>query len=682
MSTLVDAVVVAVSRKGFEDVTAEQVAAILDGAGIQAGAAAGVPVRLRVVRLRFSGNKTLSGGTAGTPFSFDWDVPDGVVGISSGVNFRGKTSVLLVIQWALTGRCQLQDNVRSWIGRVDVRFRLDNTVVDVAFDDIDDTPLGEAVLVETVDGAERRTTLGRFDSDQSFEALMGALMLERLRLDAIAMWSDAAEAETSHRWPAYTAALTVRADRLDPILGNEGVLATRMLQMFAGTSWATPVTQAATASRGLAHRAAQAQAKAQSVTTVSEAARAAAEDRVAAARASYESFGDADPDVVAMLDLTAKAHDLAQAAHQVELKLIAAKTAAAQIGDQLNAEKLRRNQQMEDALARLFFNRMEPTVCPRCAAGVTAERKKAEPEDHTCSVCTHDLDLTALEGNVVVATSVPAETRRSLVEAAASAERERASAEDDEEGDVVGALHALQNASAKAEQVVEALTEEYLEALDRRDAATERAKASSDQVDAAKARQAAAMDLARAEGALESLTGQTPIEVPEGPDALTVAVVDAAHTLLRKWLKEDQDPHLAEISTEITALARSFGSDNLDSVKLIGNCTMQVTRGGVTSGYGDLTSGEKLRLKLATTIALIKYGYDKGVGRHPGLLFIDSPAAEEIPEANLETMLTELRQVAADSGIQVFVATRYGNVVKKVLPDDHVIVAEGNDPVW
>jgi hypothetical protein len=682
MSALIDAVVTAVSRKGFENVTAAQVATILDGADIQSGAAAGVPVRLRVARLRFSGQKTLSTATEVTPFVFDWDVPGGVVGVSSGVNFRGKTSVLLVIQWALTGRCHLQDNVRSWIDRVDVRFRLDNTVIDVGFDKVDDMPVGEAVLVENADGAERHTTLGAFDSDQSFEALMGALMLERLRLDAIAMWSDAAKSETSHRWPAYTGALTVRADMLDPILGNEGVLATRMLQMFVGTSWATPLTQAATASRGLAHQAALAQAKFQSAAAVSEAARVAAEERVEAARARYESFSDEVPDIAAMLDLAAQVHDLAQTVHQVELKLISARTAAAQIAEELDAEKLRHNQQMEDALAQLFFNRMEPTVCPRCAAAVTAERKKAEPEDHTCSVCTHELDLTALEGNVVIATSVPVETRQSMVDATSRAEQERASAEEDEDDSVVDTLHALQDASSKADEVVRALSEEYREALDRRNAAAERAKASSEQIDVAKARQAAAMELARTEGAFESLIGQTPVEVPEGPEALTVAVVDAAHTVLKKWLKDDQDPRLDEISAHIAALARSFGSDNLDSVKLLGNCTMQVIRGGVPSGYGGLTPGEKLRLKLATTIALIKYGYEKGVGRHPGLLFIDSPAAEEIPEANLETMLTELREVAAESGIQVFVATRYGNVVKKVLPEDHVIVAEGDAPVW
>jgi hypothetical protein len=511
---------------------------------------------------------------------------------------------------------------------------------------------------------------------------MGALMLEHLRLDPIAMWNDAAETETAHRWPTYAAALTVSSNKLDPILGNEGVLATRLLQMFAGTSLAAPVAQAATASRKLAHRADEAQAKLQAATAASEATRAEAEERVAAARAQYELFGDDEVDFSALLDLSSQVHTWTQEAHQAEVKLNSAKTAAAQITDQLKAEKLRRNQLVEDALARRFFGRMEPTVCPRCAAAVTAERKKAEPEQHTCSVCTHDLDLTALEGNVVVATSVPLETRQRMVDATADIEQGRSPAVEHDEDEAVDALHALQDASIEAERLLDELTEKYLHAVERRDAATEQLKARSEHVGVARARQAAAMDLARAEGALESLTGQAPATVPEGPDALVIATVDATHTILKKWLKDDQDPRLATISTSITALARSFGADNLDSVKLSGNCTMKVSRGGVTSNYGDLTAGEKLRLKLATTIALINAGFSHGVGRHPGLLFIDSPAAEEIPEANLETILTALQQVAADNDIQVFVATRYGNVVKKILSDDHVIVAEGEDPVW
>jgi hypothetical protein len=55
-----------------------------------------------------------------------------------------------------------------------------------------------------------------------------------------------------------------------------------------------------------------------------------------------------------------------------------------------------------------------------------------------------------------------------------------------------------------------------------------------------------------------------------------------------------------------------------------------------------------LRIKIAAAIALIEIGHTDGVGRHPGLLFIDSPAAEEIPEADLRTMLEAIATVAAE----------------------------------
>lgn len=72
---------------------------------------------------------------------------------------------------------------------------------------------------------------------------------------------------------------------------------------------------------------------------------------------------------------------------------------------------------------------------------------------------------------------------------------------------------------------------------------------------------------------------------------------------------------------------------------LVGNATMKVHQGGQSSSYGDCERGEKLRLKLATAIALIKQGRTSGVGRHPGLLFVDSPGSEEVQQDDLDTML-------------------------------------------
>ncbi|UZG60390.1 hypothetical protein [Rhodococcus opacus] len=707
MSTLGDAVFAAVTRRGLE-ITSAQAEEILESVGISTSATMGIPVRLRARRLHFSGTKKLTASetvspdpieasadrgvddaTADTasdrpinhestqdlhvPFSFDWILGTGIHGIGSGRNLRGKSSVLHLLNWALTGRSHLQPDIQSWMEQVEVEWSIDSARIQVKFTVNNSVPEGTVAQLDEIDGKDRRTVLGTFTSAEEFEAVMGNLMLERLRLDPIAMWGN--DQETSHRWPAYAAALTIRADQLDPLIGNEGVLATRMLQRFTGTSWAAAAAQAQTALRAIEYRTEQATERADQVARATSAVRRAAEERVIRARELVATFGEERPGIDELITLTSEAHQLAQHAHQLELELMTARTTAAQVSDQLKAERSRRNSLVEDALARLFFNSMEPTVCPRCTAAVTKERRKAEPESHACSLCSSELDLDALKEDVVVASSVPESARTEMVTSAGVA----TSAGDGEQS--ADPLVALEEAASRANSAVADLEAAYSDAAARRDAATVRAQDGQGLIDSAEARQQAVVALARAEGHLEALSGPESDEVPQ-EDPTTSAVVESAKLLLAKWLKEDQDPRLKLISDQIADLARSFGSDNINGVTLLGNANLRVSKGGTVANYGAITGGEKLRLKIATSVALITYGYNEGIGRHPGLLFIDSPASEEIPEDDLRTILKALDEVASTTGIQVFVGTRYGSVLTELLPCDRVRVAEGDDFVW
>ena len=73
-----------------------------------------------------------------------------------------------------------------------------------------------------------------------------------------------------------------------------------------------------------------------------------------------------------------------------------------------------------------------------------------------------------------------------------------------------------------------------------------------------------------------------------------------------------------------------FGMHNLSQASLKGNANLSLVKGGVATSYSKVTEGEKLRLKVATVLAMIEVAEKKGVGRHPGLLMIDSPAAQEV----------------------------------------------------
>ena len=109
---------------------------------------------------------------------------------------------------------------------------------------------------------------------------------------------------------------------------------------------------------------------------------------------------------------------------------------------------------------------------------------------------------------------------------------------------------------------------------------------------------------------------------------------------------------------------------------------MQVTTGGKDTWYSKVERGEMLRLKVATAVALIEQAQALGVGRHPGLLFVDSPGSEEMDEDDFDTMLEALNDAATASDIQVIVATRHVDSLVDLLDEDRLRIGRGTNYVW
>jgi hypothetical protein len=70
----------------------------------------------------------------------DWTPVDGVNGVGSEANLRGKSSVLHLTMWALTGRSHLQADVLSWVDHVAAEFHIDGVPLFVEFDVNDGVP--------------------------------------------------------------------------------------------------------------------------------------------------------------------------------------------------------------------------------------------------------------------------------------------------------------------------------------------------------------------------------------------------------------------------------------------------------------------------------------------------------------------------------------------------------------
>ncbi|MFI1989084.1 hypothetical protein [Actinoplanes sp. NPDC020271] len=677
MSKLGDEVARDLARRGVE-VEQDRVEKILLTAGVSSIASRGVPARLRVRRLHVTGTKRyLEKQDVDTdepnvemktePINLDWRPGDGVNGVGSERNLRGKSSVLHFTMWALTGRSHLQADVLLWVDHVLAEFHVDGVPLFVEFDVRDGVPQG-TVAQKVPSG---RAVLGSFSSHAEFESLMGSVMLDRLRLDVISVFSKGVE--TEHAWPSYAAALTVHADKLDPIVGNENTLKTRILQMFVGTSWAAVDAQAATALNGLNFERASIAETRQTVVSATTSALGQARERATAARAALDGIDPTAPDVDAIFTLAAAASARAREAHDLSLQLMTANTALSEAKSQLRTEEIRRQAAAEDAVARRLFNGMAPTACPRCATAVTAERYAAEATDHECSMCKSGLELAdQAKVNVSVSKASPegASTALGLAE------------EDEEDEEAVDPVDALRAAVREARTGISQLEDRFRTADRSRVEAEAAAQKARSSMDIARSRLQAELELARAESAVEALQAASLPQPSTAVETEEPLVLGTASRLTKKWVQVDQGPLLEAVSATIARLARKFGFSAVTAVRLKGNGNMDVYKGGAVTGYSDLVNGEKLRIKLAAAIALIEIGHTHGVGRHPGLLFVDSPAAEEIPEDDLRTMLQAWTAVAKETDLQIVVATTHARMLSEVLPAENLLIATGSDFVW
>ncbi|MBS4010182.1 MAG: hypothetical protein KGZ72_05440 [Roseovarius sp.] len=80
-------------------------------------------------------------------------------------------------------------------------------------------------------------------------------------------------------------------------------------------------------------------------------------------------------------------------------------------------------------------------------------------------------------------------------------------------------------------------------------------------------------------------------------------------------------------------------------------------------------------------MALLRVGYEHNVGRHPGLLLIDSIGAEETEPGNLGEFMRELEAVTRELEIETIVASARPEILHHV-PSDHQVAVTGAGYLW
>lgn len=599
---------------------AGQVEDVLERRRIKASPAMPSPRRLTLQRIAFSGEK--HGTVTEGPFTFEWsDLEPGLYGILSDGNLKGKSSILHLARWLLRGDAAsgLQQDVKSWIQQASLRFALNDSVYEVR---LDDPKLGVGAVLQLV--AKEWSELVRFDSHAEFKAAMSSFFLRELALDAFPTWNDEHGKEVVQDWAALSGALSM-GPTFDSLLGEVPMagLPTRLMQMYLGLPWvptycAARVAKSAIERENQDRTKRQEQSQREQMTRVldleGQLSKAKQDLRALPTFEDYQSlYRSASAALLAAQETTRRASQELDAAKAAQVRL-----------DEAELTDRRRVVEITDILAAgRVFRALDPKCCPRCDALVTEARRKKEEATSACAMCGETV-MSDDDGEIEL--SIAKETS---AKSKAAAEGQRAHVKT-----AKAALRGAEKGVVDSEGALRKL-EGVLRAGERRS------------------------ELMFSVAGLEaSLTELRRVVAPQPTQpTLELSIITETVKECEARVKEKQEGVLTDVSTQIVHFARRFGMIQLSEATLKGNAALEIVKGGKTTSFSKVTVGEQLRLKIATVLAILKSGEKRGIGRHPGLLLIDSPGAQELADDNLEDLMRELKAASKElQHLQVFVA--------------------------
>ncbi|MFE5718603.1 hypothetical protein [Streptomyces erythrochromogenes] len=607
--------------------------------------------RLRIIRLRASGTKR-----SGDDFTVERPFAPGVWAIVHPDNSAGKTSLLEFLVFPLRGGPRdLPPDVRSWLRHLSVDIAVAGRAIRIVLD-VDDQPhpqlRGRILAGESVDQLlaaddEALRLLATASGNEEVSRCIGEFFLDALRMEHTNLWqvtggADGEGAPQVHGWASYFGACYLNPGGDEILLGDvAGGLPGRLMELFVDIPYSTALTQLSVAGK-------------REKKTITQGQRRADGD-AKARRTEREAWQTELADVTGRIEAgrRAAAQDISpllQAADQAAMELRGMRALleeAEQTLAEVSAARMRAEQGLMDARetwqARRVLGRLDPVCCPRCEEPLGSVRRGEEREQANCAVCTRPLP------------EVDPETAEALL---AELEQTLEEAQDAERGATDQRLRAV--------EAVQSALADHREAA----AGLEQGLATSQAHDRLRDLEIRAAEL---RGRLEA-TGSTP---PAPPVQVSAQVLAATEEAVRAAVDAAAKQLFPAMNEAIVELAARFGVQNLDSVKLDRAGKVNAVKAGVKTPFKRLSRGDRLRMRIATVIALLRVSADRGVATHPGLLLIDSVAAEEVTEVPARTLIAELQAIAAElPELQVVLTTAQPELVD-ALPEDHLITSDG-----
>ena len=619
------------------------------------------PRRLQIKEISFSGVKK---GVQKNPFNFRFDgLGAGVYGFITDENLRGKTTVLEVIKWLLRGSVSsdFQLGVKNWIKKADLKFKIDEHLYLLSLEQIEEEV--EGILTIVLENEKK--VIGEFHSNDEFENCMSKFMMREFSLDDISAFRVGKIAEevgqtVNHSWPSLASALFISTNYTS--LFGETVadgLNNRLMNMYLGLPWISTFISLKTVEKQI-----KSETKVEKLYANKEAERKA--NRLKEINSELKSKQELlaaipyDKDIKEKLKKERENYGFVSrqiTSLDKEIRILSEENDLAEELQKNDLIKI--NNHKEDKAANVVFKRLNPTCCPHCEKAISKEKIEKEKKEHLCAVC--DEPLLDSESSEAILN----ELLKNL-ELSKKAYKE---------------INKVYKNKKSAHFQLSIRLQEIQKNIDNFDKELdkypERTQLEQDILRLEILKEEYKPIVANSQTALSPEPINSPLVVDEKK------IISAAIEVTKKRFEDLQKELLNEVNQEIMRISKLVGLSHMQSIKLSSRPSMSIVKDGDTTSYSKCTKGEKLRLKVITTIALLTVAERKKVGRHPGILLIDSPGAQEISDKDLESLIRGLKTLSNElSFIQIFVASRASEVILKHIDKEDRKYAKGNDYLW
>lgn len=337
--------------------------------------------RMTVRRVQFAGTNV-----DGEAYEFTWEPDTGLWAISTVENNVGKSSVLDVIRWLLSGRDQVDDVVREMI---------DRAFLEVAFAGETDEVRMTVEVSGSNGAANGSVTVGDVRvatfAEDSFEEVMDGVMLPRLGLEQLVRWQKFPGSEdgqtTVRNWTSLLPAFYLPKADADALLGSTVFDSGMLVQVYLGLPWYSTYLEIEAARKALAQQGKDAERRDQRDTTARAARIEQAKTQVAQAGERLATMPDVE---TAEKRITAASSALTAALREREqaVAVVAARDQDAAAAAELARDAARRTRSAQETIAaRGLFGDLRVEICPHCEVTITDDRRKGEADHQVCMVC-------------------------------------------------------------------------------------------------------------------------------------------------------------------------------------------------------------------------------------------------------------------------------------------------------